>query len=411
MSGNPIAEDRFTFEVTYADSQHTVSIPFASGIGRSSNSFFPSRPNQNVQTLLISQHGMGGKALDYLQNGIDAAVAAGVAPQALVVAPQWVDVGQAYSDTSSESYDNLEEVLANEPNLLTWDGGRFFGARSKPRSPDYPARASSYHVLDRLIEDATTSGRFPNIQSVVIVGQSGGGQMVNRYAATSQFPVSRGFQVRYVIMNPGTYLYMGPRRLSSGNSFPYQMTTPTEEMMATAIAASNNPNQTINQLSEQYNRYPFGLEPLNNYWYLSNANLSAEDIRNNYRSRRVAHLIGENDNNPEAASLPRASRAMLQGAHRLQRADVYFQHLCGEQVWGSAHAFRIVPNVGHNGRNTMLSPIGLQCMFGEWPTDSCRSVIRDLDPPELAERGWFNRLLGAAQNLWREGNARLFNRH
>ena len=67
-------------------------------------------------------------------------------------------------------------------------------------------------------------GIFPNLKTVVVVGHSAGGQFVNRYAAGGAGCPNPLVEVRYVIMNPSSYLYvddLGPivdRFLASSSS-------------------------------------------------------------------------------------------------------------------------------------------------------------------------------------------------
>ena len=79
------------------------------------------------------------------------------------------------------------------------------GANSKPtisRNSAY-VEISSYAVMDSLISHILLT--FPNTQEIVLVGNSAGGQYVNRYAAGSD-QEGEG-KIHYIISAPSSYIY------------------------------------------------------------------------------------------------------------------------------------------------------------------------------------------------------------
>ena len=67
---------------------------------------------------------------------------------------------------------------------------------------------------------AATSSRFPAMEEIVVAGHSAGGQVVHRYAATTEHTATdSGVAFRYVVTNPSTYLYLGPRREDAEGGF------------------------------------------------------------------------------------------------------------------------------------------------------------------------------------------------
>jgi hypothetical protein len=298
--------------------------------------------NEAIERVLISLHGTGGNARLYLRNGLDAAVEAvrfRVDPNALrntlIVAPQFLD--------SKEYYGELPA------NLMHWDGGRAYGDESKERDLDGDGRPdsgtlSSFTVMDTLLDRVSRRELFPNLRRIVIAGQSNGGQFVNRYAATSTFETdvadSRGIALRYVVMNPGSYLYFDGRRAKAGSKTSFE--TPTG--------------------CPEYDNWPRGLanleEPAFSWSYPKQ--VGAATIRAQYPGRDVIYLNGSDDNIVVGTDECEDS---LQGSHRLERGEIYFNYL--GVYFGSKlqHERHVVSNVRHDGHDTMISRQGREAIF------------------------------------------------
>src|SRR5262245_32660666 len=83
------------------------------------------------------------------------------------------------------------------------------------------ARVSSFAVIDALLDLVCSESRevFPNLETVVLIGHSAGGQFVARYVAGGRGCADRAVKVRYVVMNPSSYLYVDGRRRSAATKF------------------------------------------------------------------------------------------------------------------------------------------------------------------------------------------------
>ncbi len=110
-----------------------------------------------------------------------------------------------------------------------------------------------------------------------------------------------------------------------------------------------------------YNEYKYGLENLNKYMKL----VGAKSIINQYLSREVIYLLGEEDRCLNAVDLATSCQAIYQGTHRLERGIIYFNYL--QHYFGSTiletHAQIIVPGIGHEGRKLFNSEIGKHYLF------------------------------------------------
>lgn len=300
-------------------------------------------PNPAIERILVAIHGVGGSGDFYLLNGmatLDAAVAGSVDLNAhantLVVAPQFLYEREYYG--------------AFPPHVLHWTGGRAYGGESAETDLDGDGaadsgRLSSFTVLDTLLDRLSRRALFPNLRIIVVAGQSNGGQFVNRYAATSCFEQNvaapRDIHMRYVVMNPGSYLYFNGERAAPG-------TTNTFQVPAGCAG---------------YDNWPHGLADLASptcpWTYAKLVGVTAITLQ--YPGRDVTYLNGALDTAVESSP---ACKDSLQGLHRLQKGEIYFNYL--QHYFGSLlrHTRFVIPGVGHNGRATMTSASGLATIFG-----------------------------------------------
>jgi hypothetical protein len=290
-------------------------------------------PNKEIERAVIVVHGVLRNADEYYAHMMEALRAAGVEYNTLVIAPQFL----------------LEEDVAEfdlAEAVLFWGGetGEGWKKGNEPISTeDHPrlAAASSFEVVDRMIEQIALMGVFPNLRQVVVIGHSAGGQYVNRYAAGTligkSFP--EDIHLRFIVANPSTFVYFnGERRLPETTS-------------EFAIPESADPD---------YNDYKYGLENLNPYM----AAVGAETIRSLYPKKDVVYLLGGED--IEEAYLEQSANAMLQGRHRLERGQVYYhylQHYFGEEIT-QTQKIAIIPCVGHDHAAIFKSEAGLKHLFG-----------------------------------------------
>ncbi|MEM9557798.1 MAG: hypothetical protein AAGC60_26310 [Acidobacteriota bacterium] len=252
----------------------------------------------------------------------------------LVVAPQFL-----HRDEAEPRH------TAAGSNVLLWRTRPFWGS-SKATVGGGPVRTSAYRVLDTLLAYLTRPEHFRNLRRVVVVGHSAGGQMVQRFAASSGFEPKRpGLEIRYVVLNPSSYLYFDADRPVVASSERF---APLPELSRDACPG--------------WNDYGYGLEAL--YAVQREAGLDAEAMRRRYASRRVVVLVGGDDSR-RGDGLSTHCAAELQGRHRLERGQLFWTHL--QRHFGPSietrHRFAVVPGVGHSGRHMLRSPLGLRALF------------------------------------------------
>lgn len=296
-------------------------------------------PSDAITRILIALHGTGGDGDLYLRNGLAAADHAGASDQTLIIAPQFIKASEYW-----RTHDDWGDFPAD---LLYWGGGRAYAAESVERDRDgdgvhESGTLGSYTILDKILERVSKPSLFPNLQIIVIAGQSNGGQFICRYAATSQFEdhvARRGIHVRYVSMSSGSYLYLDGERAVPGttNSF--------------AVPAG----------CAGYDDWPFGLANLDHCSYEYPKRVGARTIRDQFAGRNVIYLQGANDNTPETAD---ECAAALQGRHAVEKGEIYFNYL--QHYYGARlrHARHVVAGVGHSGLDLMTSSTGQSVIFG-----------------------------------------------
>ena len=287
--------------------------------------------NRRVSRLLISIHSSGFDAMQYFENARSAAAKfPGALPSTLIIAPQFFEKAAAPASIPA--------------GLLYWRVSPFRGsARGAVGPGEVAVSISAFEVMDRWLEELTTSGRFPSLQDIVLVGHSGGGQFVQRYAMVGKFEPPSEVRCRYVVSAPSGYAYVCGERFD-----------PRKKQFAI-------PDAAVLAACPEYNRWGHGLEEP--YAYFADTDLQV--INKRYAERFVFYLCGEKDNDPNDETLGRSCGAMLQGRHRLERMQwfaAYVRHKYGPAI-ARRHAFAVVPGVGHHGFGTMTSPAGLKFLF------------------------------------------------
>ncbi len=223
-------------------------------------------------------------------------------------------------------------------DIVTWRNAPFWGT-SRALYKGRKIRLSAYEILDHILTSIMTSGHFPNLDNIMVLGHSAGGQLVNRYAACNTIEdtvaINHHVSMRYLVMAPSSYVYMDGKRISRSD--------PT-----TFIFPFN--------AYKKYNDWGYGLEHL--YSYHKRHHITAEMIRLQYRYRRVLYLVGDQDTTD--AALSKTKSAMLEGGNRLERLKIYYQHLqnhYGKEI-STYHTMAIIKGVGHSSRKLMLSEEG-----------------------------------------------------
>ena len=277
------------------------------------------RPLPQVQRALIVIHGRLRNAQTYLHSAEQAASQAGQLSTTLVIAPQFLNESDGTRNALSDS-------------VLRWHANDWMAGDPAVS----PAPLSSYAALDQILERLSDRKRFPALREVVIAGHSGGAQVVQRYALTTQADKalqSNGIKVRYVVANPSSYAY-----------FNAQRPIPTFD-------AANCPG---------FNTWKYGLKELPAYA----EGQKHRQLELAYVERDMTYLLGAKDTDPNHPALDKSCEAEAQGAFRLERGKNYFEYLTQRHPQGLNQRLVEVPGVGHNGDQMFTSPEGQKALFG-----------------------------------------------
>lgn len=288
--------------------------------------------NESIVRLIYSIHSASYNAKAYFDNAI--ALVNKVPKEkdkTLVIAPHILPKG--YLGNSERS------------NILYWEFPAFWGT-SRGMFNTERVRISSYEVTDRILEEVVAGGNFPNLKTIIILGHSAGGQMVNRYAASGMFETKvarpRGIEVRYIVMAPSSYLYFNRERVVKGTLRKFSVPK---------------------RVPDNYNNWGYGLGTM--FTFHKKFKITPEMIINRYPSKKILYLVGSKDNDENESSLDKKPPAMLQGRHRRERGIIYYNylvHFFGEKVKKTQH-FRVARGVGHSGRALMLSGQAVRFVF------------------------------------------------
>jgi len=297
-----------------------------------------SAPLPEVTRAAIVFHGKGRNVEGYYAALLTAARIAGASPtQTLTVAPQFLREEDVEAHRLPKTY-------------LRWHGGGW----SAGEPAEGPEALSSFDVIDALLAVLGERSRFPNLRDVVLVGHSGGGQLLNRYAIVGRGPTAlaaAGIHVRFVIANPSSFLYFDDERpLPDGSFAPY--------------ASASCPN---------FDRWRYG--PTGAPAYVADTSAEAWEKREaDFVAADVIYLLGEDDTDPEQVDLDTSCAGEAEGPQRFARANAYFRYLRQRHPTGFRQQLWFVPGVAHFGNRMVDSPCGVAAIFD---TGKCSTV----EPP------------------------------
>lgn len=277
--------------------------------------------SNNINKAVIVIHGQNRNADDYYNSIYNIASDAGIASETIIIAPQFLI-------TLDLNHWQLGNTVVFWSGTTPWSsGGQSNSTSEHPRDFEI----SSYTVMDSLISHILLT--FPNIQDIALVGNSAGGQYVNRYAAGSD-QEGEG-KIHYIISAPSSYVYFDEYRYSE-YQFPLEWTIPED--------------------CGGYNDYKYGLNDLNEYMGL----VGVDSIRLRYSRRDIQYLIGTSDTGGT-----QDCESMAQGSNRFERSIIYFNYLkyyFGSEILNK-HQIALVPEIGHDHNGIFSSACGKNAIF------------------------------------------------
>lgn len=296
----------------------------------------------DVTRVVFVHHGAAQNPVTYFDDAVSALRKASeqepeseLRRRTMVISP--AKIGQGHVEDHPDRY--------ADRHYPYWPGGW----REGEESLNEPT-VSNFDLLDAMA--LHVAQRFPSLESMVFAGHSAGGQVMSRYAVgTTAYDqlVDQGVDVRFVISNPSSFLYLDRRRpdLDDPGAFiQHTDALPTVE----------------GEPCSDFNEYRYGFEgDVAEYMTRREAEALVED----FRDREVFILQGADDNDPEGAALDRSCPAMTQGRHRLERGERYYDYLgdhYGSEVYETTF-LEVVPDVGHSHAGIFASEAGLDILF------------------------------------------------
>lgn len=265
-----------------------------------------------VSRAIIIVHGILRNADYYYATG-QLVLAQARAQKTLLIAPQFVEASDLKGHTVP-------------PNTLRWDDEWPGGSAATA-----PAPISTYSIFDAMLLRLADRTRFPHLRSIVIIGHSAGGQIVQRYAVVGRGPslvASSGAVVHLVVANPSSYLYFDDYR----------------------------PDPHPNCASFDHWRYGFVGSPP----YVRG---TPAQLEQRYIARHVTYLLGTADTNPREWDLDTTCGGEAQGPYRFARGKAYVRYIERRHPHGTVQDYAFVLNVGHDNRKMFTSACGIAVVF------------------------------------------------
>ena len=277
----------------------------------------PSGPTQ----ALIAIHGHPRDANKTFDAAWRAVQAAKATDKTLVVAPVF-QVSEAQSSTCSTG-----GVPAAAANDLLWTCASWLDG-----SPSGKDGITSFAAMDALVAELVQ--RWPSLRSVTLAGFSAGAQMVQHYIGFAAADHVGGASVRYVVSDPGTWLYFDAFR-------PDPPSAPCPA----------------------FNRWKYGTDALP-----ATLGRSAMDARARYAAADVSYLEGELDSGTAPGTfykiMDKSCSAMAQGPYRLQRGLAYAEYDRTMLAPGKNRRVTIVPDCAHDVACVFPSPAAREALLG-----------------------------------------------
>ena len=239
----------------------------------------------------------------------------------LVVAPLF-QVDERHSDRCVSAGEPLAE-----PGDLLWTCSSWIAGEPANNAPG----VSAFNALDAVV--AQIHEQFPSVKTITVAGFSAGAQMV-QHAIAFAAPAPTGVTLRYVVADPGTWLYFDTWRAS-----------------ATTGCAD-------------FNQWKYGLDGLP-AWLKK----TPEQARERYATADIRYLEGELDSSNAKGTLypilDKSCAAMAQGPYRLQRGQAYQTYEREQLKPSKPRPLAIVPGCAHEVTCVFPSAEGRAALLGQ----------------------------------------------
>lgn len=312
---------------------HLVSLTTPHGSGQLPVDFSLDwdKPQPQVKRAVIIFHGKGRDVDGYYRALRKAAELAGgdAESTSILIAPQFLNEEDARAH-------RLSDTVLRWPEG-TWEAGR---------EATGPATLSAYEVIDALVEHLADRRLYPNLETIVLAGHSGGGQALQRYAIVGHADriAGAGIHVRYVVANPSSYMYFTADRPEfNGNTVHF---VPGNE------AACRN-----------FDHWKFGPLDIREEYVRASAEPGWQALEEAFVRKEVTYLLGTADIDPHEKDLDITCAGEMQGPNRFLRGRAYYALLHSRHKTDWNQRLWFVPDVAHSGGKMFTSSCGVASLF------------------------------------------------
>lgn len=107
--------------------------------------------------------------------------------------------------------DTAKAGRGSNTSAIVWRGSQWSAGGDAQYPHSHKDKISAFYVMDEIVKYYDDQERFPNMKSIVLVGHSMGGQMMQRYAAVGKDLQTKA-RVVYWVGNPSSYTWLNSYR-------------------------------------------------------------------------------------------------------------------------------------------------------------------------------------------------------
>jgi len=318
------------------------------GAGGQLHYYVSQAPGSSPTSALIAIHGHPRDANKTFNAALLAVRRADATARTVVVAPVF-----QVSAANARKCQTAGVPAAQDGDLLWTCGSWLEGATARGST------LTSFAALDALV--AELRRQWPSLRTVTIAGFSAGAQMVQHSIGFAAEQPAGGPAIRYVVSDPGTWLYFDPVRpqpMQNGAAVDWSQCSGGADGVGgctfTLAAPADNACPTLN-------RWKYGTDALP-----AALGRSAADARARYAAADIHYLQGALDSNDARGTayrvLDKSCAAQAQGPYRLQRGQAYAWYDRTLLAPDKRRSVAVVPGCAHD----------VACVF---PSDAARGAL------------------------------------
>lgn len=313
--------------------------------------YYASRPpgaprvSTGPTSALIVVHGHPRDANVTFDAALAAAALARVDKSVLLVAP----VFQVAADKAKNC--STKGVPAAMAGDLVWTCSSWIDGGKAENSTDVTA----FIATDALVNEVMR--QWPSIRVITIAGFSAGAQMVQHYIGFSATPLVPGIALRYVVADPGTWLYFDRPQTA------FQTDGQTLATSTCAASGCRTLRSSDGIRCPMANRWKYGMDGLPDALKSARTNARARYVR-----ATVSYMEGALDDGTGPGTfsgvLDRSCAAEAQGTFRLQRGLAYAAYDQSQLAPSEPHPMTIVAGCAHDVTCVWTAPDASRMLFG-----------------------------------------------